>query len=254
MWIVGNWKMNGTKKMCHDLVTATFDISGSDAANKVILCPPFPFLMYASFLLDQYRDDQRRKAVFLGAQNCHTHETGAFTGETSAAMLQDCGVSWVIVGHSERRSLCHETDTMIHDQCLQAFQAGLGVILCVGETLDQRESGQAFEVVMNQLSMIDLWSKSVKDWDRRLLIAYEPVWAIGTGKIATSQDISSMHAAISEKMFEKQKTRDFSVLYGGSVKPDNVKDILETPHVSGVLVGGASIDPLQWRKLLQNCQ
>ena len=222
--IAGNWKMNGRA----DWAAKTTELSrltqgGQNlglAGVELLLCPPFPYLSLM----------RPADGIALGAQDCHAAESGAHTGEVSAEMLADVGCSYVIVGHSERRA-AGEVDPDVRAKAEAAHRAGLVPIVCVGETLEQRERGSAEDVVLGQLK------GSLPRTTGEVVVAYEPVWAIGTGKVATPDDIAAMHAAIRAEVGEGVR-----ILYGGSVKPANADDVLSTPDVDGALVGGASLD------------
>jgi triosephosphate isomerase len=222
--IVGNWKMHG---LGDDIATIAA-LAGSGTMNLWV-APPFTLIDRAVIV--------SAGAVKIGGQDCHHAEAGAHTGCVSAAMLADIGAHFVIVGHSERRQDNGETDAQVRAKAVAGQAAGLQVILCVGETLAQRDAGQAAEVVAAQLAA------SLPDEPEALTIAYEPIWAIGTGRIPTMTDIAAMHAAVREGLLLKYGANGHGVriLYGGSVKPDNAGEILRVPDVGGVLVGGASL-------------
>jgi triosephosphate isomerase len=194
------------------------------------------------------------KPIELGGQNIHAQVSGAFTGETSAAVLESMGVAWALIGHSERRTLFGETDAMTADKVKTALANGLSAMLCVGETLVEREGGDTLIVVARQLELglakvIDV----VRANPKRLAIAYEPVWAIGTGKVASPEQASEVHQAIRKWLtakFDAQVAGEISILYGGSVKPDNAKSIGEKPDIDGFLVGGASLEPASFIGLM----
>ena len=217
--IAGNWKMfkgpSEAAAFCRELREADLP-EGVD----VVVCPPFTSLGDSVQAL-------AGTEVGVFAQNCHWEAEGAFTGEVSAGMLQELGVYGTLVGHSERRQLFGETDETVARRVRAALAAGLHVIACVGETEEQREAGETDEVLRRQLSVLDA--------DENLVIAYEPVWAIGTGKTATPEIAQQAHETIKGLL-------DLPVLYGGSVKPDNAADLLGQPAVDGALVGGASLD------------
>lgn len=222
--IAGNWKMNGAQAW--KVKAAAFDrlyALEHRAHIDVLICPPFPFIREL-FVAGASR------GVMVGGQNCHANVKGAHTGDVSAEMLAECGASYVIVGHSERRAL-GESDAEVHGKAAAALRAGLMPIICVGETLEQRESGKAEAVVESQIK------GSVPDGGDDYVIAYEPVWAIGTGKVASIDDIEAMHSHIRGLCGP-----DIRILYGGSVKPGNAKEILSTKNVNGALIGGASLD------------
>lgn len=222
--IAGNWKMNGAQAW--KVKPAGFDrmFPAADRAHlDVLICPPYPFIREL-FVASASRH------IYVGGQNCHPNESGAHTGEVGAEMLADCGASFVIVGHSERRA-AGETDQNVNDKAKAADRAGIIPIICVGETLEQREAGEALKVVERQLSA------SLPETISDFVIAYEPVWAIGTGKVASIDDIKKMHAHI-----RSLSGANVRILYGGSVKPANAKDILSTENVDGALIGGASLN------------
>lgn len=215
--------MNGAQAW--SVKPAGFDriYAAQDRAHiDVLICPPFPFIR-------ELFTSAGGRSIFVGGQDCHANEKGAHTGEVSAEMLADCGASFVILGHSERRA-AGETDVDILDKAKAAQRAGIIPIICVGETLDQREAGHAEMVVQSQID------GSVPEGLTDYVIAYEPVWAIGTGKVAGIEDIKAMHAHI-----RSLSGNTVRILYGGSVKPSNAADILGVPNVDGALVGGASL-------------
>ncbi|MGO8918809.1 MAG: triose-phosphate isomerase [Stellaceae bacterium] len=230
--IAGNWKMNGLK--AEGLALAR-DLAGRVAAQRppcdLVICPPATLLMAVA-------DAVAGSVIGLGGQDCHSRPHGAHTGDISAAMLRDAGCSHVILGHSERRTDHHESDALIRAKVLAARDAGLVAILCVGETAEERDAGRALEVVARQLagSLPDGMSAS------QLAIAYEPVWAIGTGRTPTPADVAAVHAhlraALSGRLAAPAEVR---LLYGGSVKPGNARELLHVAEVDGALVGGASL-------------
>ena len=239
MLIAANWKMNLTYEQAQDLMASYQNIAnaadkhdaGGAAAASVILFPPALYAGLASHAA-------KRSSLAWGGQTCHSAETGAHTGDISAKMFASMGADWQLVGHSERRSDHGESDEEIALQISSATKAGLQIMLCVGESLEQREVGQAQQIVTAQIA--SALSSGVA-WEK-IAIAYEPIWAIGTGKVAKLDDIQAMHQAISEfctSHFDLKQAPP--VLYGGSVNANNAKDILALPHVSGALVGGASL-------------
>ncbi len=229
----GNWKMNGLKASLAELEAMKKGVDAGGAGSaEVAICPPATLIAMAGWAL---RDGK----IALGGQNCHVAESGAYTGEISAAMLKDAGASYVIVGHSERRALFAEGDALVRAKAEAALKAGLVAIVCVGETRAEREDGTAEAVVGAQVR----GSLPAGATATTLVVAYEPVWAIGTGLTPTAADVAKMHEAIrgwlGEIMgAEGAKTR---ILYGGSVKPSNAKELLGLPNVDGALVGGASL-------------
>ena len=232
--IAGNWKMNGLKA---DSITLAKDVFSKCAANKnfdVLVCPPMNVLGFVAEL--------PHDGAFVGAQDVAetTKPNGAFTGDVSATMVKDLGATWTLVGHSERRQYHHETDAVVRQKAENAMAAGLTVVICIGETLAEREAGQALDVVRRQVV------ESVPDGAtaENTVIAYEPVWAIGTGKVPTTADVAEVHAAVRAKLAEKlgeNTANDMRILYGGSVKPENAKELLSVDNVDGALIGGASL-------------
>jgi triosephosphate isomerase len=230
--VVGNWKMNGLAADGMALAAAiAAKIKANPAAScEVVVCPPFTVLERVGARLVG-------SGVGLGGQDCAAKPAGAFTGDVAAPMLKDAGCAWVILGHSERRAGHGETDAQIRAKVEAAEAAGLVSITCVGETLAEREAGRAFAVVDGQLAG-SLPDRRPARW----VVAYEPVWAIGTGKTATIQDIGTMHAHIRSSLGRRfGDLAGLSVLYGGSVKADNAREILGVDGVDGALVGGASL-------------
>lgn len=222
--IAGNWKMNGLGAAVAQVEALIAKFDGAAPEDRdVLICPPATLV---AALAAQYSDE----AIQIGGQNCHAEPSGAHTGEISAEMLADAGAAYVIVGHSERRADNGETDADVQAKAAAALRAGLTPIICVGETREEREAGRALEVVGTQLA------GSVPETTETFVIAYEPVWAIGTGLTPTSGDIAEMHGLIRERVGEKTR-----ILYGGSVKPGNAAEILAIANVNGALVGGASL-------------
>ena len=235
--IGGNWKMNLTPADARGLCSALLDglDAGLLAKCGVSLFPPFPYL-------SQISDLTAGSGVSIGGQDVSAHENGAYTGQTSASMLLEVGCTSTLVGHSERRHGLGESDSVLNAKVLVAMKAGLDVMLCVGETLDERESGQSEAIVLQQLQE-GLQGVSINDLGR-LTIAYEPVWAIGTGRNATPGDAQSMHQSIRAdlgKQYDVGSANGVRILYGGSVKPDNAEAIFAQPDVDGGLIGGASL-------------
>ncbi|MDH4182675.1 MAG: triose-phosphate isomerase [Nitrospinota bacterium] len=233
--IAGNWKMYNTISQAQDLIGGLLK-NGTDMRKvDVVVAPPFTALRAVY-------DATAQSTIQVAAQNLHWAESGAFTGEISAMMAKEAGCKWVIIGHSERRQLFGETDDQINKKTVAAMAAGLKPILCVGETLQEREAGRTFEVLFRQLEGGLLGVGS--DAAAKITIAYEPVWAIGTGKTATHEQAQEAHAKIREKlslMFGAQTADKMRILYGGSVKPSNALELLSCPDVDGALVGGASL-------------
>jgi triosephosphate isomerase len=233
--IAGNWKMNGTKASVQKLLAGVVAGAGAVRSSEIAVCPPFPFLQMA-------HDALAGSQVRLGAQNCSTEESGAFTGEVSAAMLADFGCQYVICGHSERRALYGEDDAMIARKLAAAHAKGVKPILCVGETLDERESGQTESVIGSQLDGI-IAAGGIETFGV-IEIAYEPVWAIGTGKTATPDQAQEVHAFIRGRLaaLSKPIAEGVRILYGGSMKASNAPELLAQPDIDGGLIGGASLD------------
>ncbi|MHB1652390.1 MAG: triose-phosphate isomerase [Desulfitobacteriaceae bacterium] len=243
--IAGNWKMFKTIKEAQVYATEFLELVGTVAELDIVVCAPFTAL---SVLRDELEDS----VVHLGAQNMSWAAEGAYTGEISPGMLLDLGCTYAILGHSERRELLHETDEEIAKKVKLALSAGLTPILCVGENLRQREAGQALAVVQNQVQQ-DLAGLREEEI-RKVVIAYEPIWAIGTGKTASSQDAQEMCAGIraTVAMISATAAAAIPILYGGSVKIDNISDLLRQPDIDGGLVGGASLEPSGFARLIQN--
>lgn len=230
MLVVGNWKMNGLRAQLGD-VTAIGAVAADHPAVEVGLCLPATLIAAAS---------EKAGAAFIGAQDCHAKANGAHTGCLSAAMLKEAGAVQVIVGHSERRTDQHETSADIAAKALAAKGEGMGVILCLGESLETRDAGEALSFVMNQLAD-SLPEGAAADW---LSIAYEPIWAIGTGRIPTMEQIAEMHGAIRSKIAQltgAEVAASMRILYGGSVNAENAAEIFALEDVDGGLVGGASL-------------
>ena len=233
-FIAGNWKMNKTASE-GAVFAKELAAQVKGAKCRVLVAPSFA-------ALDAVGKAIKGSTVILGAQNMAAEESGAHTGEVSPAMLKDLGVQVVILGHSERRAIYGETDVLINKKVKLALKHGFEVILCVGETLPEREAGKAESVTLGQLSagLKDVSAAELK----QVVIAYEPVWAIGTGKTATPQDANSMHKAIRSeiaKLYGAPAAENMVIQYGGSVKPDNAKELMGMPDIDGALVGGASL-------------
>ena len=248
-WVVGNWKMNGNLSdnavLLNDLVAGmaedcpacackSDDACATECPVYMGVCVPFPYLAQAHRVLGATK-------IALGAQNVSEKTNGAFTGEVSASMLKDFGVKLVIVGHSERRSIYGESDALVAEKARVALEAGLTPVVCVGETLDEREAGQAQAVVLRQLKAVsDVIGVSGLS---RSILAYEPVWAIGTGKTASPEQAQEVHAwiRVALKGLDAAMADDMSILYGGSVKANNAAEIFAQADVDGGLIGGAAL-------------
>lgn len=241
--IAGNWKMNKTVSEAVKLVEELKPLVRG-ASAEVVVCPTFVCL---NDLLKALKDSN----IGVGAQNMYYKESGAYTGEISPVFLKDIAVEYVILGHSERRQYFKEDDSEINKKVIAAFDHGLKPILCVGETLEQREAGVTFDVIAAQVKgcLEDLGDRNTDN----LIVAYEPVWAIGTGKTATSQDANEVIGFIRKQLAlllgndTADKTR---ILYGGSVKSSNIKELMDMPEIDGALVGGASLDAKEFSKIV----
>ncbi len=230
LYIVGNWKMHGTRAMLAE-ARAIDRASERLIRVEVALAPPFTLI---------HATRKEAELIGVGAQDCHPADGGAHTGDVSAAMLKDAGAGFVIVGHSERRADHGESDADVRAKAEAAIAAGLAVIVCVGETEKERDAGKAEQVVAAQLAGSLPEGEELAE---RVTVAYEPVWAIGTGRTPTIEDIAAMHKSIRGqlKQFYGDAGQDVRILYGGSVKPDNAAEILKVREVGGALVGGASL-------------
>ncbi|MFM7107232.1 MAG: triose-phosphate isomerase [Planctomycetaceae bacterium] len=235
--VAGNWKMNLDRAQGRALAAAVAARRAEADGVELVLCPPALYLETVGTTLSAVKSD-----VALGAQNAHDKSSGAFTGEVAPAMLVDMCCRYVILGHSERRTLCGETDGIVNAKTKAALAAGLVPIVCVGETLEEREAGRTADVVAAQVRG-SLAGLSPTDLER-LVVAYEPVWAIGTGKVATPQQAQEVHALIRRLLGELSSPAvagRIRIQYGGSVKPDNAADLAAQPDIDGALVGGASL-------------
>lgn len=243
--IAGNWKMYKLQGEAADLVKALIPVANNTDYCEVAVCPPFTLLGLVAKLV-------RGTKLSLGAQNCYPEKEGAFTGEISPAMLKDIGCKYAIVGHSERRKIFKETDEFINLKLFKLYEHDLLPILCVGETLEEREAGKMKEVVGSQIRK-GLAGIPVEKM-QNTVIAYEPVWAIGTGKNATPDQAQEMHAFIRfllGEIYNKNLAQSVRIQYGGSVKPSNVKELMEQEDIDGALVGGASLKPDQFIPIIQ---
>jgi triosephosphate isomerase (TIM) len=233
--VAGNWKMHKNAEETEDLLNELIDQVPNDTNARVIVAPTFVNLASAADHLEFTR-------IEVAAQNMHQAESGAYTGEVSASMLKSVGVNIVILGHSERRAYFHETDATIAFKTDTALQHDMEVIFCFGEELKDRQAGNHFNIVENQLRD-GLFHLEAKDWDQ-IILAYEPVWAIGTGETATPDQAQEMHAFIRETVrakYDSDVADNVSILYGGSVKPDNAAEIFSKRDVDGGLIGGAAL-------------
>ena len=230
-YIVGNWKMNGTRAMLSE-ARAIDRAAQRYMKVEVALAPPFTLI---------HAVHREAEQIGVGAQDCHAEPDGAHTGDVSATMAADSGAKFVVLGHSERRGDHGESDALIAAKVSAALEAGLRIILCCGESEATRDAGEAEQFVLDQLRA---GLPKLDDAADRVTVAYEPIWAIGTGRTAEADDIAAMHRAIHDLLVEtygKEQASGVRILYGGSVKPDNAREILSLPHVGGALVGGASL-------------
>ena len=241
--IAGNWKMNMLPNEAIDYIQA-FEPLVKDAEAEVILCVPYTDLFYCLM-------NAQGTNIKIGAQNMHFAETGAYTGEVSAKMLKSIGVEYVIIGHSERRQYYNETDESVNKKLKAAFENELKPIVCVGESLEEREAGKTEEIITSQtrLALEGLTNDQVK----ATIIAYEPIWAIGTGKTATSEDANNSIKAIREELkriYGEEVSEEVIIQYGGSVKSSNAQELFSTSDIDGGLVGGASLKPDEFSKIV----
>jgi triosephosphate isomerase (TIM) len=243
MLIAGNWKMNGFTGSLAEADALAANLAAAPAACDVLLCPPFT-------LIDRMRARLAGSAVAVGAQDCHAKVGGAHTGDVSAAMLADCGASAIIVGHSERRADHGEASPDVRAKADAVIAAGLIAIVCVGETEAERNAGLTLTIVLGQLA------ESMPDAGHadNMVIAYEPVWAIGTGRTPTVEDVAAVHAAIRNALVQRLGDgADVRILYGGSVKPENARELMAVSHVNGALVGGASLKSKDFLGIIRAC-
>ncbi len=234
--IAGNWKMNGSLAANEALVSALLsDLSREAAACEVAVCTPMPYLAQVAGMLGKHG-----AAITLGAQDVSAHAQGAYTGETSAAMLCDLGVSLVLVGHSERRQYHGETDAIVAAKAQAALQSGLRPIICLGETLEEREANHTHAVVERQLGVV---LQALGAAAAGLIVAYEPIWAIGTGRTATPEQAQAVHASLRAQIYAASSVsaKPATLLYGGSMNAANAADLLSQADIDGGLIGGASL-------------
>ncbi len=243
--IAGNWKMNGLRAALAEIDTLQEKITATPPLCDIVICPP-------ATLLNEMAARFSKSAMAFGGQDCHSADTGAHTGDISASMLADAGAQYVIIGHSERRTDHGERNADIAAKASAAHKAGLKTIICIGETLAQREEGITLDITAAQLAG-SLGESCTAD---NIIIAYEPVWAIGTGLTPSRTQIATVHAAIREKLIEffGDAGANIHSLYGGSVKPNNAAEILNIPHVTGALVGGASLKAQDLYGIISACE
>lgn len=236
--VAGNWKMNCTLEEGKKLASEVINMVETEVTNdaQVILIPPFIHITSIQNLIGSASN------VLLGAQNCHESESGAYTGEVAASFVKSAGATHVIIGHSERREYFNESDELLAEKVKQVLAQDMTPIFCCGEKLDMREAGNHEQIVGEQVekALFDLNEGDIK----KVVIAYEPVWAIGTGKTATAEQAQDMHASIRSRIadnYSEEVASEISILYGGSVKPENAEEIFSKPDVDGGLIGGASL-------------
>lgn len=233
--IAGNWKMNFSSEKAKSFLSELLP-KVNNSKCEVVICPPFTALHVA-------QEQLKGSTVKLGAQNIHFEENGAFTGEVSAEMLKDLGVTYVILGHSERRTYFNETDETVNKKIFTCLKHDFIPILCVGETLEQRENGEMEKVLENQVKKA--FANVSKEDAKKIVIAYEPIWAIGTGKTATSEDANDVIGfirSVVKNVYDNEVSDNVVILYGGSVKPNTISEQMAMENIDGALVGGASLD------------
>ena len=248
MIIAANWKMNCLKKEATILVNELIKAENFFKTSEVIIFPSFSLLSHVYSKIHSSN-------IKLGAQDCSFFDHGAFTGQVSVEMIIDAGCEYVILGHSERRIICNETSEEVSKKLLKSFSLGLNTIICIGENLQDREDKTYLSVLKNQikLSLSNFDKLDFNFLNNKLIIAYEPIWAIGTGKVATEENINEVHGFIKNFITDYLKTKiDIPVIYGGSVNEDNSKDIFKIDNVDGVLVGGASLKSKSFLKIIEN--
>ncbi|MBN8693631.1 MAG: triose-phosphate isomerase [Bacteroidetes bacterium] len=242
--IAGNWKMNKNLSEAVSLAQEIIHSSPENNSLKIIF-PPFPFIQSVNEIL------KNKKGFFVGAQNCSEHNAGAYTGEVSASMLNSLGCSYVLIGHSERRQYYNETNVLCSKKIVQALNNNIKPVYCVGETLQQRKSNTHFEIVKSQIT--EALSSLNSDQIKQVVIAYEPVWAIGTGETATPQQAQEMHAFIRtcmKDLFDSSVSDNSILLYGGSCNASNAKDLFSCEDIDGGLIGGASLKAEDFCKII----
>jgi triosephosphate isomerase len=240
--VAGNWKMNGSRSMAAALI-AELKTQSAGLPADLLVCPPFPYLIHASEFLTG-------STIGLGAQDCAPKESGAHTGDVAAVMLKDCGCSHVILGHSERRADHGESSAEVAAKAQAAQAAGLVAMVCVGETDRQRDAGETLKVVESQI----VNSIPAEPTAANLVVAYEPVWAIGTGRTPTAADVEAVHRHIRKLLIAGVKDgQGVRILYGGSVKPSNAAELMAVPEVNGALVGGASLKAADFLGIAAAC-
>lgn len=242
--VAGNWKMNGLRSSLAELESMLQGAHDLEGRVDLMVCPPASLLM-------EFAAAAAGSPIALGAQDCHPEASGAFTGDISAEMLADAGARAVIVGHSERRTLHGETDALVRRKALAAHRAGLGAIVCIGETKEQREARETIAVVRRQID----GSLPEQATAANLILAYEPVWAIGTGLTPTPGDVAEVHGFLRERLASRYGNagQGMRILYGGSVKPSNARELMAVQNVNGALVGGASLKAADFLAIAAAC-
>ncbi len=245
--IAGNWKMNGNVSNAKELASSIAIWYKENNNNKfnMLICPPLPLLPIVKGILGD-------SGVFLGSQDCHMNDEGAHTGDTSALLLKDIGCTHTIIGHSERRTDHNETDATVKAKAESAIKAGLIAVICIGETLEERDNGKTLEVNSRQV-INSMPNGATAD---NVVIAYEPVWAIGTGRIPSLEDVAETHAAIRKVIAEvigDEEAEKMNILYGGSMKPENAEELIAITDVDGGLIGGASLKSEDFIAIAQTC-
>lgn len=240
--VAANWKMNGNLELIDSFIPQFLSNLKSKDDTKVIFCVPSVYLSY-------FGEKIKNSTVLLGAQNMYHKDSGAYTGEISPLMLKEVGCKYVILGHSERREIFKETDDLIAKKVKQSLNSDITPIFCVGESKDHRENNQTISVISKQLSAI-IDTLTVSEL-AKIIIAYEPIWAIGTGLTATSDQAEEVHAHIRQEISKKDYNigQQLSIMYGGSVKSANARDLFSMENIDGGLVGGASLDPIEFSKI-----
>ena len=241
--VAANWKLNGNRSMVNSLVAAVNKHAASAVSADVVICPPFPYLADSQQLIDQNN-------AYLGAQNVAKETQGAYTGEVSAEMLAEMGCRFVIIGHSERRQYYAESNGIVADKFVRVQEAGLIPIVCVGESLQQREQGKMEETIIRQVQAV-IAKAGINSFDNAV-IAYEPIWAIGTGETATPDQAQQVHALIRGEVVQQSESiaSELRILYGGSVKADNAAELFTQADIDGGLIGGASLDADQFNAIV----
>lgn len=245
--VAGNWKMNGSRASVAELLAELKAGAGEVSNAQLVVFPPYVFL-------DQTRQQLSGSKISWGAQDVYPEEEGAFTGAISPGMLKDFGCEYVLVGHSERRHLMRESNIDVGKKCILAGKHGLKPVFCVGETYEQRENNQTFDVIAKQLAPVFIHSESIHIFDQGV-IAYEPVWAIGTGLTATPEQAQEVHQFIRQEIekLNKNLAEKVRILYGGSVKQNNAEALFAMPDIDGGLIGGASLNPKEFLEIAKLC-